>query len=150
MMQHQKHEQARYYNKSTKDLPSLKTGDTVHIQLVPNVRTWIPAIIAEILSARSYKVRTIKEAIYIRNRKYIRIRYTDSRQSLKTTPKDTVPGEGTTYTDRPKRTTRRPQRLIESINFIQTRNTQRRFLYHAKDFFSSPSLFLILGRVTVE
>ena len=33
MMQHQKHEQARYYNKSAKDLPSIKTGDAVYIQL---------------------------------------------------------------------------------------------------------------------
>ena len=113
----------RYYNKSAKDLPSLKTGDTVHIQLVPNVRRWIPATVVETLSTGSYKVKTIKRGIYVRNRKFIRIRHTDSKQSLKTTPKDTVPGEGTTYTNRPKRTTRRPQRLIESMNFIWMRYT---------------------------
>ena len=38
MMQHQKHEQAKCYNKSAKDLPSLKTGDGVYVQLVPDVR----------------------------------------------------------------------------------------------------------------
>ena len=60
-MQHQKHEQVRYYNKSAKDLPSLKTGDAVYVQLVPNVRRWIPATVIETLSVRSYKVQTIKE-----------------------------------------------------------------------------------------
>ena len=68
-----------------KDLPSLKTGDAVYVQLVPNVRRWIPATVVEIPSARSYKVKTIKGGIYIRNRKFIRTKHTDSRQSLKTT-----------------------------------------------------------------
>ena len=128
MVQHQKHEQAKYYNKSAKDLPSLKTGNAVYIELVPNVRRWIPATVIEVLSTRSYKVKTIKGGIYVRNRKFIRIKHTDLRQSLKTTPKDTVLGEGTIHTDRPKRIMRRPQRLIESMNFIWTRYTQRRFV----------------------
>ena len=128
MMQHQKHEQARHYNKSAKDLPSLKTGDAIYVQLVPNVRRLIPATVVEILSARSYKVKTIKGGIYFRNRKFIRIKHTDLRQSLKTTPKDIVPGEGTAHTDRPKKIMRRPQRLIESMKFIWTRYTQRRFM----------------------
>ena len=51
MIQYQKHEQAKHYNKSAKDLPSLKTGDAVYIQLVPNVRRWIPVTIVETLSA---------------------------------------------------------------------------------------------------
>ena len=93
IMQHQKHQQASHYNKSSRDLPSLKTGDVVYIQLMPNVRRWIPATIVETLSARSYRVKTIKGTIYIRNRKFIRIRYTDSRQSLQTIPKDTVQSE---------------------------------------------------------
>ena len=60
MIQHQKHEQARYYNRSAKDLPILKTGDAVYVQLVPNVRRWIPATVVETLSARSYRVKSIK------------------------------------------------------------------------------------------
>ena len=92
----------RNYNKSARGLPSLKTGDAVYVQLVPNVRRWILATIVEILSARSYKVRIIKGGIYIRNRKFIRIRYTDSKQSLETIPKDTEQSEGTTYTGRPQ------------------------------------------------
>ena len=82
MMQHQKHEQAKHYNKSTKDLPSLKTENSVYVQLVPNVRKWIPGIDTERVSTRSYKIKTIKGGVYIRNRKFIRIRYTDLRQSL--------------------------------------------------------------------
>ena len=69
MMQCQKHEQAKCYNKSTKDLPSLKTGDAVYVQLVANMRKWMPWIVIEKTSARSYKVKTIKGGVYIRNRK---------------------------------------------------------------------------------
>ena len=125
-MQHQ-HEQAKCYKKSAKDLPSLKTGDTVYVQLVPNVRRWIPTNVIEKISTRSYKVKTIKGGIYIRNRKFIRVKYTDLRQSLQTTGKNTALGHNTTHTSRPKRATRRPQRLIESMNFIRTWDTKRRF-----------------------
>ena len=127
-MQHQKHKQAKYYNKTAKDLPSLKTGDAVYLQLVPNVRRWTPMTIVETLSARSYRLKSPRGGIYVRNRKFIRIKHTDSRQSLKTTQKDTVPDENTTHTNRPKRIMRKPQRLIESMNYIRARNTQRRFV----------------------
>ena len=125
MVQHQKHERARYYNKSAKDPPSLKTGDAVYIQLVPNIKRWIPATVVETLSAKSYRVNTTKGGVYIRNRKFIKIKHTDSRQSLKTTPENTVLGEGITHTDMPQSIMRKPQRLIESMNFIWTRNAQR-------------------------
>ena len=127
-MQHQKHQQAKHYNRSAKDLPSLQTRDGVYVQLVPSVKKWIPAIIVEVLSARSYRVKTPKGGVYVRNRKFIRIKHTDSRQSFKTTQKGTVSDENTTHTNRPKMIMRKPQRLIESMNFIQTRNTQRRFI----------------------
>ena len=55
MMQRQKHQQARYYNKSAKY--------AVYIQLVPNVRRWIPATVVETLSARSYRVKTTKGGV---------------------------------------------------------------------------------------
>ena len=97
VMQHQKYEQAKYYNKSAKDLPSLKTGDAVYVQLVPNVRRWIPATVIERISTRSYKVKTIKGGIYIRNRKFIRVKYTDLRWGLQTTGKDTALGHNTTH-----------------------------------------------------
>ena len=126
-MQHQKHEQARYYNKSAKDLPCLKTGDAVYVQLVPNVRRWIPANVVEILGARSYKVKTIKGEVYVRNRKFIRIKHRLEAE-LQNYPENIVLGEGITHIDRPKRIMRRLQRLIESMNFIWTRNTQRRFV----------------------
>ena len=55
------------------------------IQLVPNVRKWVPGTIIEVISARSYKVITLIGGVYVRNQKFIKIRHTDSRQSLKTT-----------------------------------------------------------------
>ena len=128
MMQHQKHQQAKHYNNSAKNLPSLGTGNVVHIQLVPNVRKWVPRTIIEVTSARSYKVKTRTGVVYVRDRKFIKIRHTDLGQSLMTTQRDITPNENITHMDRPRRITRRPQRLIESMNFIQTRNTQRRFV----------------------
>ena len=57
VMQHQKHQQAKHYHKTTKDLSSIETGNAVHIQLVLNMRKWIPRTITEVISARSYKVK---------------------------------------------------------------------------------------------
>ena len=112
VMQHQKHQQVKHYNKSAKDLPSLESGNAVHIQLVPNVRKWVPRTITEVISARSCKVKTLIEGVYVRNLKFIKIRHTDSRQSLKTTQRDVTPDENNTHMDRPKRITRKPKRLI--------------------------------------
>ena len=77
------------------------------------------------------KIKTIlttKRGTYIQNRKFIKIRYTDCGQSLKTTQKKTIPSENMTHTSRPKRLTKRLQRLIESINYIWAENTQGRFV----------------------
>ena len=84
-MQRQKCQQTKYYNRNTRDLPSLKTGRPVYVQLVPKTRNWIPGHIIERLSSRMYKVKTYNGGIYIWNRKYIKPQYTDSKQSLQTT-----------------------------------------------------------------
>ena len=150
MMQHQKHQQVKHYNKSTRDLPNLKAEDAVYVQLVPNARRWIPGTIVEILSASSYKVKTIKGGIYVRNRKFIRIRYTDLRQSLETIPKGTVQSEGTTYTWRSRRTTRKPQ--THRVNELYTdRICTQKIHIICKDFISSLSYFsLILSRLMLQ
>ena len=44
-MQRMKLQQAKHYNKNAKDLPKLNIGNTVYIQLKPNVRKWTPGII---------------------------------------------------------------------------------------------------------
>ena len=38
IMQRQKQQQTNYYNRNTRDLPSLKTGRPVYVQLVPKTR----------------------------------------------------------------------------------------------------------------
>ena len=50
IMQRQKQQQTNYYNRNTRDLPSLKTGRPVYVQLVPKTRNWIPGYIIERLS----------------------------------------------------------------------------------------------------
>ena len=83
-MQQQKRQQTHYYNRNARDLPSLKTGQPVYAQLVPRTRNWTQGHIIERLSQRTYKIRTHNGGTYIRNRKFIKPRYTDSRQSLQT------------------------------------------------------------------
>ena len=84
IMQKQKSLQVTHYNQNARDLPSLKTGRTVYVQLIPKTRNWTPGFIIGIISPRTYKVKTLNGGIYIRNRKFIKPRYTDSRQSLET------------------------------------------------------------------
>ena len=84
IMQKQKQQQTRYYNRNARDLPSLKTGRPVYVQLVPKTRNWIPGHIIEKLSQRTYKIKAHNGGVYIRNRKFIKPRYTDSKQSLQT------------------------------------------------------------------
>ena len=118
-MQRQKQQQTNYYNRNTRDLPSLKTGRPVYVQLVPKTRNWIPGHIIERLSSRTYKVKTYNEGIYIRNRKFIKPRYIDSKQSLQTNRMATNSREQLEQSEhyqRPKRTTQKPQRLIEIMN----------------------------------
>ena len=50
------------------------------------------------------------------------------KSGTQTTQRDRSPNENKTHMDRPRRITRKLQRLIESMNFIQTENTQRRFV----------------------
>ena len=69
IMQQQKQQQTHYYNRNARDLPSLKTGQPVYVQLVPKTRNWIQGHVTERLSQRTYKVKTYNGGIYIRNRK---------------------------------------------------------------------------------
>ena len=115
-MQKQKHHQTKYYNRNARDLPSLKTGRPVYVQLVLRTGNWTPGYITERLSSRTYKVNTYNGGIYIRNRKFIKPRYTDSKQSLQTTKATTESREQLEHNQRLRHTTRKPQRLIEIIN----------------------------------
>ena len=71
-MQRQKFYQATYYNQNARDLPSLKTGGTVYVQLIPKIRNWTPGLIIGIIGPRTYRVRTLNGGINTRNRKFIR------------------------------------------------------------------------------
>ena len=117
-MQRQKSYQTTYYNRNARDLPSLKTGGTVYIQLTLNTRNWIPGLITERINQRTYKVRTPNGGTYIRNRKFIRPRYIDLKQSLETIRRNTEPAEHIPQYLRPKQMTKRPQRLIETMNYM--------------------------------
>ena len=80
------------------------------------MRNWIPGHIIKKLSPRTYKIKTRNRGIYVRNRKFIKSRYTDLRQSPQTREETIDPAKQTPYNHRPKQITRRPQRLIEIMN----------------------------------
>ena len=80
IMQRQKQQLTNYYNRNARDLPSLKTGRPVYVQLVPKTRNWIPGHTIEGLGLRTYKVKTYNGGTYIRNRKFIKPWYTDSKK----------------------------------------------------------------------
>ena len=80
-MQDMKHQQARHNNKSSRDLPKLKIGDAVYVQLVPKAKNWARAIVIDVISNRTHKVQTKAGGVYWRNRKFIKLRCTGSRQS---------------------------------------------------------------------
>ena len=105
IMQRQKHQQTKYYNRNARDLPSLKTGRPVYVQLVPKTRNWIPGYMIERLSSRTYRVKTHNGGIYIRKRKFIKPQNTDSNQSLQTTKATTDSREQLEHNQRPRRTT---------------------------------------------
>ena len=113
-----KHQQTRHYNKNSRDLPKLKTGDAAYTQLVPGAKNWARAIVIDVISNRTYKVQTKAGGIYWRNRKFIKPRCIDSGHSLMTT---TDPVKDTQHSGpslRPRRSIRKPQRQLESMNSI--------------------------------
>ena len=72
-MQMDKEKESVHYNKSAKNLPSLKQGQTVYVQLDPQKNYWTPGIIVGCprVDRRSYVVRTTEGGTYTRNRKFI-------------------------------------------------------------------------------
>ena len=119
-MQEMKHQQVKHYNKSSRYLPRLKTGDAVYDQLIPRAKNWARATIVDIISNRTYKVQTLKGGIYWRNRRFIKPRHSDLRHSLKTTPGPVRDIQHNRPNLRPRRLIRKPERLIESMNRIYT------------------------------
>ena len=118
-MQEMKHQQAKYY-KSSRDLPRLKTGDAVYVQLIPRAKNWARATIVNIISNRTYKVQTLKGGIYWRNRRFIKLRHSDLRHSLKTVPGPVRDMQYNGPNLRPRRSIKKPERLTESMNQIHT------------------------------
>ncbi len=63
--------QAFYYNRGSKELPSLTSGTPVNVKLAPN-QTWQKGSIDDQVDVRSYTVRTEDGRVLRRNRKHIR------------------------------------------------------------------------------
>ena len=112
-------QQTKHYNKNARDLPKLNIGDTVYIQLKPNIRKWTPGIIVHtgLENLRTYSVQTTHGGQYVRNRKFFRVRHINNQQhttqSTKYAPQHHQPVQQNIYT-RPRHMIRKAQRLIET------------------------------------
>ena len=101
--------QAQLYDKNTRVLPRLEQSQKVVVQLDPNKNIWTPAEIIQCPTpdSRSYSLRTIYSRIYTRNRRFIKPGLTVTETPIPRWSTDPVP-------TRPTRTTKKPDRLIES------------------------------------
>ena len=79
---------------------------------------WI--LITDDITYRTYNVQTTRGGIYWRDRRFIKPRHSDSRQSLKTVPDPVKDMQHSGPNLRPRRSIRKLERLIESMNQIQT------------------------------
>ena len=78
-----------YYDKTAKDLPELKIGETVRVQPdMPN-QTWRKATCLQKVGPRSYLIQTEDGQKYRRNRKFLRV----STEEFCLTPPDTAKSE---------------------------------------------------------
>ena len=101
--------QAQLYDKNTRVLPRLEQSQKVVVQLDPNKNIWTPAEIIQCPTpdGRSYSLRTTYSRIYTRNRRFIKLDLTATETPIPRWSTDPVP-------TRPTRTTKKPDRLIES------------------------------------
>ena len=125
-MQNKKHQQVKHYNKSAKDLHSLKTGDAVYIQLVPGARNWAKGVIIQVINNRAYKVKTNVGGFYVRKKIH-----QNQAHRLQAKSKDcsrTSQGHTRQWAKHnARRSIRKPQRLIDSMNFIWAQDRRRGF-----------------------
>ena len=66
--------QAKYFNKGSKELPSLQKGEIVRMKpkAHDHVKRWVKAQVEKQVDMRSYAVRTEDSRQYRRNRKHLR------------------------------------------------------------------------------
>eukprot|EP00118_Oscarella_pearsei_P019226 m.203359 g.203359 ORF g.203359 m.203359 type:complete len:112 (+) comp39621_c2_seq18:967-1302(+) len=67
-----KAKQEDQYNHAAKDLPELKKGGKVYIELFGPYREWKQGKVIKVLPYRSYEVRAVGGAVYRRNRRQLR------------------------------------------------------------------------------
>ncbi|XP_066938886.1 uncharacterized protein [Macrobrachium rosenbergii] len=63
--------QAKYYNRSCKNLVSLKPGDVIRVQPVPEKKKWKKGKVIKEVPKRKYKIE-VEGKVYFRNRKFLR------------------------------------------------------------------------------
>ena len=105
----EKQMQAQLYNRNTRVLPRLKQSQKVVVQLDLDKNIWTPAQIIQcpVNEGRSYSLRTKHSGIYTRNRRFIKPDLTEAVLP------ESEPGVRPLVA-RPTRTTKKPDRLIES------------------------------------
>ena len=73
MLKRMQHRQAKYYNRSAKDLPNLHQGDTVRMKPFKlGVKSWKKAKVLGRLDERSYEVEDRDGTVYRQNHVHLR------------------------------------------------------------------------------
>ena len=72
-MKERQQAQAKYYNRNTKDLPTLSEGDVVRMKPFKlGAKSWPKAQVTARLDERSYTVETENGTVYQRNRQHLK------------------------------------------------------------------------------
>lgn len=65
--------QKEAFDRGAQELPPLHTGDIVRMRPKPNHKEWKKARVIAKVNVRSYKIQTEESAVYIRNRRHLRL-----------------------------------------------------------------------------
>ena len=84
----QKSKQTKYYNRTSKELPPLQSGEIVRDapEQGDRERKWFKARVEEQVDIRSYEVRTEDGKLYRRNRRHLRQSKEPFGQTAETSP----------------------------------------------------------------
>ena len=118
IVQRMKLQQAKHYNKNARDLPKLNIGDTVYVQLKPNIRKWTPGMIVPHRTREFENIQCPDHTWRMVHKKQKILQSKAYKQSATYNTKYQVctPTSSTSMTrhTRPRCTIRKPQRLIET------------------------------------
>ena len=111
-LMHSRHRQEKYYNRTAKNLDTLKTGDRLRVQPVQPHKVWKTAQVLRPVSHRSYEVKLDSGGVLRRNRRHLRHNHntsptptqtgtTQSSRVIQGTDPQSLPGQAVRWSGPP-------------------------------------------------